>query len=131
MRGKDIYFSIIVKPTGITPAHAGKRYILFHHRQANRDHPRTCGEKGISASESVCLGGSPPHMRGKVKWYNKLFYNKQDHPRTCGEKVISDVIMYSPMGSPPHMRGKEDLGGQGNSKRRITPAHAGKSYNRR
>ena len=72
-----------------------------------RDHPRTCGEKGISDFSGNYEDGSPPHMRGKEdskKYYEELggitpahagkrvvaevcFVSNADHPRTCGEKT--------------------------------------------
>ncbi len=67
MRGKGFHSCGISGKDGITPAHAGKRLRAFSGSYPNLDHPRTCGEKHRSA-QGVCLdGGSPPHMRGKVK----------------------------------------------------------------
>ena len=52
---------------GITPAHAGKRYISCRLYDASEDHPRTRGEKYLLQSVSQLTLGSPPHTRGKVK----------------------------------------------------------------
>ena len=148
MRGKDWAACCAAGISGITPAHAGKRPRNRRSRQRRRDHPRTCGEKQVKVVEHCNKRGSPPHMRGKAA--GQLQKNqragitpahagkscprhrpqrpRQDHPRTCGEKLKLIPLLIFAWGSPPHMRGKEDLGGQGNSKRRITPAHAGKRY---
>ena len=50
---------------GITPACAGKR---VHDRQTyrkNQDHPRVCGEKGGTWTQTELNQGSPPRVRGK------------------------------------------------------------------
>ena len=55
----------------------------------------------------------------------------KDHPRTRGEKFKTTLLAETVGGSPPHTRGKDkiveiisDYGG-------ITPAHAGKSHDRK
>ena len=50
----------------ITPAHAGKSDWRDHRPYHRQDHPRTCGEKSLAAFGKPRVGGSPPHMRGKV-----------------------------------------------------------------
>ena len=52
---------------------------------------------------------------------------EEDHPRTCGEKSIVIKFNNVKKGSPPHMRGKVRESKTGKTRRRITPAHAGKS----
>ena len=95
---------------------------------------------------SLCLSGSPPHMRGKVVRFGvragalgitpahagkrrgtlSCAATVWDHPRMCGEKAYTDPARCKAAGSPPHVRGKvpgicEDLERVG-----ITPACAGK-----
>ena len=92
--------------TGITPAHAGKRFPEFQSMDFIADHPRTCGEKFGGVMKEWHKKGSPPHMRGKESedkkseggrritpahagksFLSSLFSSaRQDHPRTCGEK---------------------------------------------
>ena len=87
-------------------------------------------------------------MRGKVRFYglfirhawitpahagkrNEVSVDEielKDHPRTCGEKIYKISTFASFCGSPPHMRGKAFDSKVTNSLSRITPAHAGKSY---
>ena len=48
MRGEGLCFALKRAKMGITPAHAGRRALRPHLRQAERDHPRACGEKNFS-----------------------------------------------------------------------------------
>ena len=68
MRGKE---SAGYSGTGlqrITPAHAGKRAFSIYDTPKSRDHPRTCGEKNQQDIQVQGYNGSPPHMRGKVRF---------------------------------------------------------------
>ena len=68
MRGKD---GAAVKKEikkRITPAYAGKSSRSQNSRLERRDHPRLCGEKHYTPKAAACQVGSPPPMRGKVKW---------------------------------------------------------------
>ena len=67
MRGKVFFRRIRQYSDGITPAHAGKSSAIEAHRIRLWDHPRTCGEKQMSARVKLPEPGSPPHMRGKGK----------------------------------------------------------------
>ena len=91
--------------------------------------------------------GSPPHMRGKAdervlvllhygitpahagkrSAIARLEAGDWDHPRTCGEKQTTSLDCLPFIGSPPHMRGKGKTVKPKIDKKRITPAHAGKS----
>ena len=57
---------------GITPAYAGKRQTVISSDVAKRDHPRLCGEKFLCRSGRMSSTGSPPPMRGKVRWRTRL-----------------------------------------------------------
>ena len=52
----------------ITPAYAGKSLHNACHVVLSQDHPRLCGEKFDRTLCAFCILGSPPPMRGKVKW---------------------------------------------------------------
>ena len=67
MRGKAKPFREQFKYAGITPAHAGKRMVLLMRWSIVQDHPRACGEKGLSSKLPYVTPGSPPRMRGKVE----------------------------------------------------------------
>ena len=91
--------------------------------------------------------GSPPPMRGKVKFFHFFFLRDRitpayagksggtgggrglrwDHPRLCGEKRQQSQPLRQAWGSPPPMRGKALLIIVFLLTVRITPAYAGKS----
>ena len=150
MRGKERLFRLQRLQPGITPAHAGKSLKDKRFLNFSQDHPRACGEKQVCGTSSPSRAGSPPRMRGKaenflnfcrfsritpahagkrIKGARPLPVNR-DHPRACGEKF--PLAMLSPLvqGSPPRMRGKGTMRTTTTQRPRITPAHAGKSWNR-
>ena len=47
----------------ITPARAGKTYLLLGRSSAGRDHPRSCGKDTLKPSTVLSLSGSPPLVR--------------------------------------------------------------------
>ena len=59
---------------------------------------------------------------------SKIYIKSKDfiHPR-CGENHNRRCMLAEPMGSPPQVRGKPHFGAKGGTKRRITPAGAGKT----
>ena len=68
MRGKAHNLAQYLALSRITPAHAGKRHFnggIWCHKQ---DHPRPCGEKGMTSSMQITGKGSPPPMRGKEQY---------------------------------------------------------------
>ena len=72
MRGKvrnAVYGVFVFR---ITPAYAGKRQTVISSDVAKRDHPRLCGEKFLCRSGRMSSTGSPPPMRGKVRWRTRL-----------------------------------------------------------
>ena len=146
MRGKAGAVKTKFNQIRITPAYAGKRLGKTGDRADGQDHPRVCGEKRRPETTKPGRLGSPPRMRGKV--CSGVLYplfiritpayagkrisppprrsESRDHPRVCGEKVDILGLVSSPLGSPPRMRGKGSLQQQP-TRRRITPAYAGKS----
>ena len=147
MRGKGIADDEASATVGITPAYAGKSCDVHSNTNSAKDHPRTCGEKGLSTFWSRNHSGSPPHVRGKavpahrtikVRGITPACAGKslcscarcpfqRDHPRMCGEKLPLKVCKYKDYGSPPHVRGKVALTGERSLELGITPAYAGKS----
>ena len=65
MRGKGANVDCSGRAAGITPACAGKRMVFAGRKSRTWDHPRVCGEKGITYDADDASGGSPPRMRGK------------------------------------------------------------------
>ena len=150
VRGKGFTCRKVHSKTGITPACAGKSGGRIDVNQWARDHPRMCGEKKVCKSPFSSMRGSPPHVRGKAilrifnifnrgitpacagKSYGQATYilNTQDHPRMCGEKYSPSSAALLAKGSPPHVRGKGLGRRPKTSAARITPACAGKRYQR-
>ena len=132
----------------ITPAPAGKTNRLRCLVIPSWDHPRTCGENETARALERLSLGSPPHLRGKHKFYHymggraritpapagktaseiKTCTCGKDHPRTCGENEKSPVTSKTITGSPPHLRGKPDKKTLASNNSRITPAPAGKTH---
>ena len=150
MRGKVIH-SLCDRPQrGITPAYAGNRVRCSQQALPRTDHPRMCGEKQKKSPTGLVTRGSPPHVRGKDRLWQKRFHEvgitpacagkrraqdrqdppRGDHPRMCGEKVSSTSPIKCLKGSPPRMRGKVVKEVTGQTATRITPAYAGKSSSR-
>ena len=147
MRGKLLHELQRQIPVGITPADAGKTWMLHGISKTAQDHPRGCGEN-MKAFESVSAAwGSPPRMRGKLtarcgkKYPDRItpadagktsfsyhaMRRSRDHPRGCGENQYGEQKCDWDMGSPPRMRGKHNATHQSIADNRITPADAGKT----
>ena len=126
MRGKVGLLLLLRSRSWITPAYAGKSFIVRCSALEVKDHPRICGEKFNALPAELKAKGSPPHMRGKVglketqssasritpayagkSWTPRPpSARRGDHPRICGEKDIQGELDARAKGSPPHMRGK-------------------------
>ena len=150
MRGKVPNRSCETLLLRITPAYAGKRSTKKFVSSAYQDHPRLCGEKLQDSILQVLFPGSPPPMRGKALAKSvtrdnlritpayagkrgelqEHLFPIQDHPRLCGEKWQCLIDCGVSEGSPPPMRGKVCVQLRHLSKKRITPAYAGKSLKR-
>ena len=110
----------------ITPAWAGKSFILPDLMEYRRDHPCVGGEKTKSIHPYPVLDGSPPHGRGRVgdsvhqiftvgitpAWAGKSRAEascgcaRRDHPRVGEEKKALLTVRQALKGSPPRRRGK-------------------------
>ena len=148
MRGKEWSARPDSRRRRITPAHAGKSMAGRKNKRAAKDHPRPCGEKDNTRKYERNVQGSPPPMRGKERHlirtgcmaritpahagksspYRPKRRRCGDHPRPCGEKLRRPTHTRAKRGSPPPMRGKVMAAEKELWRRRITPAHAGKSY---
>ena len=131
---------------GITPAYAGKSYMIEGYEGCYWDHPRLRGEKSGKTGTWLGIMGSPPPTRGKVgcglgekglwritpayagkrKFLVGMFCPHQDHPRLRGEKVKARWYILLFIGSPPPTRGKVKSKSDEPVPCRITPAYAGK-----
>ena len=104
----------------------GKVIQSTHNDTDRRDHPRVCGEKLITLTDSADFAGSPPRVRGKdtvsfiminekritpacagkSRNYAHIRSQGKDHPRVCGEKSEKLLESYRLSESPPRVRGK-------------------------
>mgnify|MGYP000916531036 CR=1 FL=1 len=66
-RGKQSFQVVIIFPSGLIPAHAGKTPCLRQRGRAGRAHPRSRGENRLVVCRTQWLGGSSPLTRGK-RW---------------------------------------------------------------
>ena len=107
MRGKVRMYEGNLAMDRITPAYAGKSFIIGCPLQAGQDHPRLCGEKFTGNEHCKITIGITPAYAGKSITQLNAEVAQKDHPRLCGEKFI--VLDVEPCPS------------------RITPAYAGKS----
>ena len=148
MRGKHFSSPDSLASWRITPAHAGKTPRTTCSFSSGTDHPRACGENQLGEQLFQLLCGSPPRMRGKLnlqtwtkvtiritpahagKTCSKLHRMSivLDHPRACGENCVVQCPRACDRGSPPRMRGKLSRISRRSTKKRITPAHAGKTF---
>ena len=85
MRGKVIWQPFYFILLRITPAHAGKSFIIPSRIPLLQDHPRTCGEKCLLLSCAAFESGSPPHMRGKDFYRFHLSFDFRITPAHAGK----------------------------------------------
>ena len=104
----------------------GKVISIEYCETAEKDHPRTCGEKFVKIYNFIIERRITPAHAGKSTQTAKTYQLVKDHPRTCGEKFNYIFFTFSDVGSPPHMRGKDKKMCGDLDYKRITPAHAGK-----
>ena len=150
MRGKRRLVTDAGEKTRITPAGAGKTMSRTEDKAHEQDHPRRCGENRYLRIARTEWVGSPPQVRGKLAYPNRIpsprritpagagktvmalvdITSLQDHPRRCGENPLTQARRVVCIGSPPQVRGKLDINTLLDSFFRITPADAGKTRNR-
>ena len=111
----------------ITPAYAGKRFIVAYASNSNTGSPPPMRGKvhGHFCDRAICR--ITPAYAGKSPVPVHLDAAIQDHPRLCGEKRRCQLAMLVSTGSPPPMRGKVIEHIRQVCGTRITPAYAGKS----
>ena len=138
-------------PRRLTPAFAGNTPDRpAHHRRA-RAHPRIRGEYDASWIISSAPRGSPPHSRGiripiaardcqrrltpafagNTHSAGASVAEERAHPRIRGEYFAVFAATWKRRGSPPHSRGIRSCPRTGGLGRRLTPAFAGNTGQRR
>ena len=101
MRGKVLPPVLYPLESGITPAYAGKRNSFTKSFEEHGDHPRVCGEKQRKAIEQKRLQGSPPRMRGKVKYEDLMYEPKGITPAYAGKRLKRFRSTVSPVAIVP------------------------------
>ena len=87
MRGKVSCTTDNIGNVRITPAYAGKRIVNYCKTRKIGDHPRVCGEKLIQSMEENEQIGSPPRMRGKVRFLQILQKESRITPAYAGKST--------------------------------------------
>ena len=126
MRGRAPPHAVKRRPSGITPAYAGKSTrstirLLF----AMGSPPRMRG-RGFEYVKQYGEAGITPAYAGKRHPYCGPVGYRQDHPRVCGEEERTNRCACWTEGSPPRMRGRGARSRRRKIISRITPAYAGK-----
>ena len=92
--------------------------------------PLTRGKHGFVVSERVDPGLIPAHA-GKTSRRSSPLIRRAAHPRSRGENIDLWAQIYLMDGSSPLTRGKRGFKGLAVDRRRLIPAHAGKTSRRR
>ena len=72
VRGKLMGYHYTDGVDRITPAGAGKTVSSIYNLPHQRDHPRRCGENFIYSIVTLSVKGSPPQVRGKLEFCQKV-----------------------------------------------------------
>ena len=132
---------------GLIPAHAGKTNLDHRRDDGDKAHPRSRGENPWKASRAYCRAGSSPLTRGKPlknlnaslgrrlipahagKTTDQMYRStcSTAHPRSRGENRLRAHSGLVRRGSSPLTRGKRRRHPAGPTRRRLIPAHAGKT----
>ena len=92
MRGKLIKSVCAICRLRITPADAGKTDREYRYRIPPEDHPRGCGENGITTLWTVKVIGSPPRMRGKLILLVFLVLRSRITPADAGKTCYNEIL---------------------------------------
>ena len=87
VRGKVSLIGVTDTAPGITPACAGKRRCTAASVVWSWDHPRVCGEKFFVDEVLPGDTGSPPRVRGKVKWETWQAIGFRITPACAGKSI--------------------------------------------
>ena len=150
-RGKPVHEVPEDFASGLIPAHAGKTADRAGNETVDRAHPRSRGENSLSLYIVDGGSGSSPLTRGKLTRPGPRRDSPRlipahagktcpcpasrspsaAHPRSRGENARTDGNGHRRCGSSPLTRGKRTERRQILRRRRLIPAHAGKTRNTR
>ena len=146
-RGKLVLACNREPKLGLIPAHAGKTQGRRSRQQRGRAHPRSRGENKTPQPPGPRRWGSSPLTRGKLPDFagcpfkdglipahagktaapDEVLNSMVAHPRSRGENIHVYGFLITQSGSSPLTRGKHSKGNEGMVKKRLIPAHAGKT----
>ena len=132
---------------GLIPAHAGKTARRTAPLLRHRAHPRSRGENRVYIRMCQGIAGSSPLTRGKPRLDEPGFHrgglipahagktsaaragglSGWAHPRSRGENYHEHHQVHARRGSSPLTRGKPRRSDRRETRRRLIPAHAGKT----
>ena len=148
-RGKPAPRATLASRARLIPAHAGKTVYGWETLSIVQAHPRSRGENPCPLSRRGRPHGSSPLTRGKLDRVHALLLRYRlipahagktprphahpttgrAHPRSRGENRQLAPVGKSRRGSSPLTRGKPPLYSTFTARRRLIPAHAGKTMN--
>ena len=131
----------------LIPAHAGKTLVGEAPPENRGAHPRSRGENSAVGSNACVAGGSSPLTRGKLLRHRAsceqaglipahagktvfmmvVVATDTAHPRSRGENGVRAMTTIGSLGSSPLTRGKPCVSRAQPYRRRLIPAHAGKT----
>ena len=132
---------------GLIPARAGKTTSDEYQSDAERAHPRACGENRCGRRRLARSWGSSPRVRGKPERPDQGRRGRgliparagktarhwrggagvPAHPRACGENMYGSPMSGDTRGSSPRVRGKPPHPLAHAHPRGLIPARAGKT----
>ena len=147
-RGKRGSDQRMVWSSGLIPAHAGKTTYSRSIASAVAAHPRSRGENHRMKSVAASFTGSSPLTRGKpaivalsaahaglipahagkTRYPAIRRWRAGAHPRSRGENQVVHEVHPRVQGSSPLTRGKPGGPRGTHPRRRLIPAHAGKTH---
>ena len=147
MRGKQLLRNRHGPPGRLIPACAGKTLRKTSPTQADRAHPRVCGENAFAVLPMTMRGGSSPRVRGKLCALGpghsrrglipacagktgkarRTRHEGWAHPRVCGENHAYRFRVFQKRGSSPRVRGKPVFASEVPDGSGLIPACAGKT----
>ena len=150
-RGKLLVGGLVDAGAGLIPAHAGKTLSVMSVMGVCPAHPRSRGENTANPCATHLSTGSSPLTRGKqlesflaithvrlipahAGKTHAMARSRRDrpaHPRSRGENALLGTPTPVALGSSPLTRGKPRPSEQPSTRRRLIPAHAGKTRGRR
>ena len=93
VRERQIDFLTNAWEARITPARAGKTFLVCHISSCSWDHPRSCGKDDAAAEEDVSWPGSPPLVRERRVKVIRRFTCRGITPARAGKTVMDPLIL--------------------------------------